>query len=633
MAKKIEEKYKEMSEIEHVLNRPGMWVGSTKNEEHDMYVYNINSGKFEFKVVNYVPAMLKLVDEVISNSCDEYRRKDNMGLNMIEVNINKETSEIKVFDNGGIPITKHKDAKVYIPEFVFGRLRSSSNYNDDEDRIGVGTNGVGAGLTNCFSLNYIVDSADGKNKFHRSWSNNMVLNDDLKVEKCNKKDHYTKTTFKLDLKRFDVKELSDDFINIIHKRCIDAAAANPGLTVKFNSNNKYFNNNEQVWKFKSFDEYIDLYSNFLNTQDKITFKNDLCEAYIFPDSQVDIGFVNGAECSTGTHMRALRTPINSEIAEFLTKKDKIKDGLSPRSVENKYSVFMNIDVSNPSYSSQTKEELTTPIENFSKDNKKKWEVSDKFLKQIVKSEITELVRDWYKKKLVAEDEKTLRKLNKEATKKLCRPDKFVTCTSKRKGEKQLWIFEGDSAASGFRGCRNPNIQAGYVMRGVPKNIFDLTPVQIMKNEVFNDIVSILGLKFGKEFDINDLNFGKIVISSDMDSDGHHIAGLLLLFLNTWPELFEKKIICRSISPIIIATKGKDVRNYYNVEDYKADEKKLKGYQFKYTKGLGGLNKRETTDMYQNPIFQYFVKDELTESMLKKWFGNDSDIRKSMLAED
>ena len=628
MAKKIEEKYQELSEIQHILIRPSMWVGSVKSEEKDAFVYNSKTGKFEMKIVNYIPAMLKVVDEVISNSCDEFRRKDNMGLTELYVKIDKNNGEIIVRDNGGIPIVKHKEAGIYVPEFIFGRLRTSSNYDDTEDRNVIGTNGVGSALCNVFSTYFEIESADGKNEFHRSWSNNMEkLNDDLKVTKCDKKTHFTQTRFKLDFSRFDtdLKTFDDDFINIIHKRCIDAAAANPGLKVIFN------NGKEDIeWEFKKFDEYIDLYSNLLNISDKIPFENDLCTAWIFPDSSVDVGFVNGAECSKGTHMRALRNVINQTVVDYITKKDKIKD-LTTRGVDNKYSIFININVSNPSYDSQTKECLTTPIEKFSKDEKVKWEVSDKFLNKILKSEIVALVRDWYKQKSAAEDEKALRKINRETNKGLKRPDKYITCSSKIKSRRQLWIFEGDSAKAGLRGGRNPEIQAGLIMRGVPLNCYGMTPVQIMKNEVFNDIVTVLGLKWGKEFNIEDLNFGKIVISTDADYDGDKIASLLLLFFNNWPELFDKEIICRNIAPIIISRKGKDCKKFYSFEEFKNEEKKLKGYSHKYVKGLGGLNNEESKEMYQEPKFLYFKRDEATDSMFRKWFNkSDSNVRKDML---
>lgn len=622
MAKKIEEKYQELSEVQHVLLRPGMWVGSTKEEEKDVFIYNIKSAKMEQTTIKYVPAMLKVVDEIISNSCDEYRRKDNLGLKEIEIDIRK-NGICKIYDNGGIPVVKHKTAGCFVPTFIFGRLRTSSNYDDSEDRAVVGTNGVGSALTNVFSRRFKVTTCDKKNKIAVEWSNNMEVCNEGKPEKT--KYHYTKTEFELDFKRFNSDGYTKDFINLIHKRCIDAAVANLGLTVRFITDDF-----QEEWKFKSFDEYFDLYSDYLNLADKIKFNNQLCEAYIFPDSSVDIGFVNGAECSKGTHIRVLRTAINATVSDFLIKKDKLKD-MSPRSVENKYSVFMNINVSNPAYSSQTKEELTTPVENFSKDESKSFEIADKFLKQIEKSEIVNLVRDWYKKKIAAEDEKTLRKLNKEASKGLKRSDKYIPANSKKKAERELWIYEGDSAGRGFRTARNPLTQAAYFMRGVPLNCLDMTAVQIMKNDVFNDIVTILGLKFGKEFDPKDLNFGKIVISTDADVDGDKIAALLLLFFKNWPELIKNHIVCRSISPIIVAKKGKERRKYYSLAEFKSEEKKLKsGWMIKYAKGLSGLDAEETKEMMRNPIYMYFDYDSNADSMFKRWFGRDSDQRKQLM---
>lgn len=627
MAKKIEDKYKELSEVEHILLRPGMWVGSTKTEERDMFLYNTETERMESVTVEYIPAMLKVVDEVISNSCDEFRRKDNMGLTSLTVNISQETGQIIIKDNGGIPVVKHKDAGVYLPEFIFGRLRTSSNYNDDEDRNVVGTNGVGSSLTNCFSKYFCVETQDNKHKFHRSWSNNMTINDDLEITKSTK--HSTKITFNLDFSRFNCDGFSNDFIRIINKRCIDAAIANPGLKVTFISD--IFE--EQVWKFKSFTEYIELYADLLpNMADSLKFDNKLANVYIFPDSNIDVAFVNGAECSKGTHIRAVRNEINNTVVEFLKKKDKID--VTTRSVDGKYAVFMTINVSNPTYDSQTKETLTNPVDKFSKDNTIQWEVPDKFLTQITKSEIIESMRDWYKQKVAAEDQKTLRKLNSEAKKGLKRPDKYITCSSKKKEQKQLWIFEGDSARSGFRSGRNPEIQAGYTMRGVPPNVLEMTATQIMKNEVFNDLVTILGLQWGEDFDIKKLNYGKIVISSDADVDGDKIASLLLLFFSRWPELISQNIVCRSVSPIIIAKKNKDIQKFYNVKDFNKVQSKYKTYVIKYTKGLGSLDDKESKDMYQKPNFIYFKYDNLADNMFKKWFSKDAaDTRKSMLSNN
>lgn len=633
--KTIEEKYQEMSEREHILERSGMWIGSNKEEEAQIFLYNRDTAKMELKDVTYIPGMLKLVDEIISNSCDEYRRKDNLGLNKIEVSVALNGTMLSVYDNGGIPVVKHKTAGCYVPEFIFGRLRTSSNYDDTEDRNVVGTNGVGSSLSNVFSQSFVVETADKKNSIAIKWRNNMEECIDHGTPKKSK-EHFTKTTFELDFSRFDTqnKFYTEEFVEILHKRCIDAAVANPGIEVIFNVYDKTFNNIEysETWKFGEFTEYIDLYSEYADnnnfTQDLIYFGDSQKKVWVSPCGNLNIGFVNGAECSKGTHIRAVRNEINQSINEYLLKKEKIDVGT--RGIDSKYSMFIIIDVVNPAYNSQTKSELTTPASRFTRDESK-FEVPKKFLDEINKSEIINTVLDWYKQKSAAEDAKIIRQLNKQSGKGLKRPDKYITCSSKIKKNKQLWIFEGDSAKSGFRGGRIPDIQAAYMMRGVPMNTFNMSPLQIMKNEVFSDLVNILGLKWGKEFDINDLQYGKIVIASDMDVDGDKICALLCLMFSNWPELFENNVICRSVSPIIIARKGKNCKKYYKMEDFKKDEKQLKGYTFKYTKGLAGLSNEESKEMYHEPIFHYFKLDDMSESMFRKWFNKeDSDTRKQML---
>ena len=309
--------------------------------------------------------------------------------------------------------------------------KTSSNYDDTEDRNVIGTNGVGASLANVFSKKFIIETADKKHSFHRSWSDNMgVVNDDLKIEKSD--NHFTSTKFLLDFERFDgCKCFNLDFVDIIEKRCIDAAAANLGLTVKFTYKDGE-DSKKSVWKFKKFSEYIDLYSNFVEAEDGITFTDSQKSVWIYPSGNINIGFVNGAECSKGTHIKAVRNEINNKIIEFMEKKHKI-ELKSSVGVDNKYSMFMIIDVSNPAYSSQTKEELTTAAESFSREYGY-IPCPDKFLTAVTKSEIINIVLDWYKQKSEAEDLAKIRKLNKEAGKKLLRGDKFINCTSRKREE-------------------------------------------------------------------------------------------------------------------------------------------------------------------------------------------------------
>ena len=631
MIKKVEEKYKELSEREHVLLRPGMWVGSIKEEERQSFVYDDNQGKMTMEDITYSPGMLKLFDEILSNSCDEFRRKDNMGLTQIDIEVDLRENYknyITVRDNGGIPIVMHKDAKMYVPEFIFGRLRTSSNYDDTEDRNVIGTNGLGSSLTNVFSKVFNIESADGKNKIEVEWTENMGKKSKPKVEPSKK--HYTQTKFLIDFDRFDQndKGITEDFIKIMHKRCIDAAAANLGLKVTFtllDDEGKH----ETEWKFKKFEEYIDLYSDYIEEEAMIAYKDDRKQFWICPNSSIDVAFVNGAECSKGTHIKAVRGPIGHVVAEVLKKKHKIE--VTNKGIDGKYGIFGLFDISNPSYNSQTKEELTVAQENFYKDGSI-FDIPEDFLKKVQRSEIVDLVLDWYKQKQEAEDLAKIRKLNRES-KKLLRSDKFINCTSRISSEKELWVYEGDSAHTGFRMARNPQTQASYRMRGVPLNCIGMTATQVMKNQVFNDIVNILGLQWGEYNKIENLKFGKFIITSDADYDGDKIAALLLVFANHFPELFEQGFIYRVVTPIITATKGKDHRRYYSREEYEKDSKHLNGFVIKYLKGVGTSTNDDTKEMMQNPHLIKFTKDDLADMMFRKWFGKgQADTRKSMLKE-
>ena len=608
-----------------------MYIGSVREELKNMFVYDIDDAKMIMSEMSYTPGLLKLIDEIISNIADEYRRKDNMGLTKAEIEFTR-SGHFRIKDNGGIPVVKHKTAGMYVPEFIFGTLRSGANYDDTEERDGIGTNGIGSKIVVIFSKYFSVYTADKKKSLFCSWQDNMkTKNNDLKIQvSC---DHFTEFQFDIDWSRFeDVNEVTDDFATIIEKRIIDLCAANPGLSAKyiFKDDNGIIRKSE--WEFKTFEEYIELYSDYIDQENCISFKDKQKQVWIYPDGGLNIGFVNGAECSKGTHIKAIRDEINKAIATQILQKNKLDVG--PRNVDNKYTMFCIYHIANPAFNSQTKEELTTPIERFSLDPDYKFSIPDKFIKECCKSEIVNIVIDWYKQKVEVEDQKTLRKLNKQAKTKIRNSDKFIDANTKVRKDRELWIFEGDSARAGFRSSRNPQTQAAYMLRGKILNVIGLGPTKVMANQELSDLITIIGLQWGEKNKPDDLNFGKIVICSDSDADGSAICGLLLNFLNLFPELYENKMVCRSISPIITAEKGAELKKFYTLADYKKEEPKLKGYKITYLKGLGTQTNRLYKEMMQNPIFHYFVKDDLADLSIRSWFGKgNASVRKEMLKDD
>ena len=615
--KTIEETYVHLDLLSHILKRPGMYIGSIKNETKNFFLLD-EENLFSVRETEYVPSILKIIDEVISNSCDEFRRPTNFGLTDISVTIDNNGS-VKVKDNGGIPVVKHKVAGVYVPEYIFSNLMTGSNFDDTENRAGIGQNGIGSKTAAIFSTDFSVYTADGKHSYFRSWKDNMrKMNDDLQVKTS--KEHFTEISFRIDFSQFEgIDCLTDDFIDIIEKRCVDAAAANLGLSVEFIHNDDSEEVKKSNWKFNDFSEYIELYSNYVNIDDMVSFSDKQKSVWFFPDGNINIGFVNGAECSNGTHIKEIHGIINDAVSSYITQKKKLE--ILPKFVDGKYSTFCMLHVDNPTFDSQTKDTLTTPVSKFiTGEDDYKFTLPKKFLDDVCKSDVVDTVIDWFKQKQEVEDQKNLRKLNKDAKKKVSNNDKYIEANSRNRFERELWIYEGNSAQTGFRMSRNPQTQAAYMLRGVTLNSYGLSASKVMSNKELADLVSIIGLQWGQKNKKEDLNFNKIIIATDADHDGDKIAGILLVFFNKFPELFEYEMICRSMSPIMIATKGTEKIKIYTFKEYKEREKELKGYEIKYAKGLGSLNNEEYKEMIQHPMLHVYRRDEMAEQSINRWFG-------------
>ena len=164
---KIEDKYKVLDHISHILLRPSTYIGSNKLNTSERWIFE--NDRIIKKEVTFVPSFIKIFDEIICNSVDEHKR--NPKLNRIDININREENIISIRDNGGIVVELHKEHNLYVPEIIFSVLMSSSNYSDEELKIVAGTNGLGSKTTNIFSKEFIVSTCDGKNSFYQVFSN------------------------------------------------------------------------------------------------------------------------------------------------------------------------------------------------------------------------------------------------------------------------------------------------------------------------------------------------------------------------------------------------------------------------------------------------------------------------------
>jgi DNA topoisomerase-2 len=603
--KTIEEKYRKLSDIEHCLERPGMYVGSTKPREEELYLLNAEE-KFELRKVTYNPAFLKIFDEIVSNSVDEHRR--NPKLNEVKVTVDQEKGVIVVWDNGGIPVVKHAQYDEWVPEMIFSNLKAGSNFNDDEERLVAGTNGVGSTLTNIFSTKFRIRTADRKHAFQQTFSNNMRERTPPKVLEW--KEGFTEIMFQPDLARFGMERIDDVHLELMRKRCIDLAACNPGLKMSFNGVER---------KFKSFADYSRMYTDLVVFEDAHRWRVGVAPS---PGGFTQVSFVNAVETKDGgTHVDYIMQQISDWLRERVKKKHKLE--LRPAELRNHFMLFIQADIVNPAFSSQTKEKLITESRDFGS----QFKLSEKALKSIFDSEIIQRILDWAQQKALADERKQLRELNKSIGKE--KVLKLVDAKGKDREKCTLGLFEGDSAMSFFRKFRDPSFQGAFPLRGKFINVTELPNTRVIQNQEVKDLLTAIGLKMGEP--PKDLRYGKILIYSDADVDGDSIAGLLMNFFGRyWPELFEQERICRVMTPLVVAKRKGETLPFYSAADFDEWQEKqrdLSKWDIAYKKGLAALEDEEAKEIIVNPKMFSIAGGSGLKPTLDAWFASDPAIRK------
>lgn len=610
MAVSVEKRYQKLTDTEHVLLRPGMYIGSIKPHTEEVFLINEKKGKFEPTEITYNPGFIKLFDEIVSNSVDEHKR--NPQLNQIKVTIDEASGRISIWDNGGIPVEIHKEYGEWVPEMIFSNLKTGSNFDDTEDRTVVGTNGVGSTLTNIFSKEFKIETCDGKKSFLQVFSNNMSTKTEP-VIKSHKKG-YTEISYIADFERFGMKKIDKSSLQMIQKRLYDIAACNTSLKIYFN---------DTLILFKNFKEYADLYTDNVFYEQSQNWKIGIGHS---TSGFKAISFVNSVETKDGgTHVNN----ITFQIIQYLREKIKKKYRVDVKPTDLKQHIFLFIDATiiNPAFSSQTKEKLITEPKDFGSTH----ELSEKILKQILGSEIIQSVLDWIERKQAAEERAKLRKLNNNLDKSKV----IKLIDAKKTGDRKgctLAIFEGDSASSAFRRYRDPQTQGAFPLRGKFINVREIPDSKVVQNKEVQSLMAAIGLKIGHE--PKDLRYGKILFYTDADVDGNSISALLINFFGKyWPELFEEGKVLKVETPLMVAKKGKETLSFYSEEEYKEWEhkqKSLSSWNIEYKKGLAALEDEEYQEIIRSPRSYFLTKDNGFNSTLNIWFAGDSSPRKKKI---
>lgn len=572
-------KYIKLSDVEHCLARPGLYIGDIHDIQQPNYMFL--NGKFSYEEnANHNPGILKIFDEIVSNSVDESKR--NKKLNKIDIDISMLTGEITVYDNGGIPVKKHKEYGVWIPELIFSELRAGSNFDDSEKNTVAGQNGLGSTLTNIYSNSFTIFTCDGKKSYKQTFTDNMGSSSKPIINQSTARPGTTIVfTPDWDFFNSDINTCYES----IRNRVFEIAGCNPNIKV-------YLNN--ELLKIHSFTDYVKLFED-----EFVCVENDDWTICVGASDKgfEHISFVNGTRTSIGgTHIDFILQKFVNQIRAYIKKKYKVD--VKPSDVKSQLRLFINSTIINPRYSSQTKENLITQPKDFGSDIT----IDDKFIKKLIASSVINNIIEWVLAKQKQQELADLRKLNKKSDpnglKKIL---KFDDATSKNRRECMVLFTEGDSAATPIRGVRDPKTTAIMPLRGKMMNVRGMSYKDVLKNEEIKNILTIIGLKLGEELKDCSLRFGKVVIAADADMDGQHIIGLFINFISVFfPELILNGILYKLNTPIIIVRQGKnDIEFFSESEFHKFEKETTKKYTSKYYKGLGGFSNKQFKEFLNN----------------------------------
>lgn len=591
---------KKLSEKSHILLRPSMYIGQVVRGVHTEWI--LENNKIVQKEVSYVPGLIKIINEIIDNSIDEYVKTDGVFANIIDIKMS--ATEISISDNGrGIPVKKGEDG-IYLPTLCFMHARAGSNFDDLDNKAQIGTNGVGSFATVCFSEKFVAETDDGKNAFKLVSTNNAEKYTEKVLSSKGSKFVGTKVTFTPDFKRFNETSLDETSIGIIYTRILNLSLTYPGISFKFNGKKVQSKN------IKEFLKYFGDSFEFVSTQD-YTFA-------VFPNVEDDFrsySYINGIRLPAGgTHIDYLLFNTINRIRDSLVKKYKT---IKPGDIRNKILVvFIGKKFKNLKFDSQSKEKITNSTADVSEYlGTVDW---DLFSKKILKNkDIVEPITEIYKIKEELKKRMELKSLDNKPKEKI-KSDKYTKAVNENK---YILVCEGASAKNGLLPSIGRDGIAYFELKGKPLNSITANQAKFTQNVELSMLYKI----------IKQEGFKKIVIAADADLDGYSITGLLIAFLYKYlPDvLMEKTYILRT--PIAASIKNKKVIDWtYSFDDID----RLKG-ETKYFKGYGSWKPEDLKEViikdgFDKMVqkFEYGTQDQ--ESILA-WYGSDnSDKRKTMI---
>ena len=619
--------YQMKTDKQHVLDNPDTYTGSMDLTDYDTFIFDEASQAIIAKQITIIPGLYKLFDEGIVNCRDHCVRmqallatagagKEALPVTNIQIDISPDGTITMTNDGNGIDVAKHPEEDIWIPEMIFGHMRTSTNYDKSQKKITGGKNGFGFKLVLIWSTWGKVETIDHIRglKYVQEFNDNLTIIHPPTITKCTSKKPYTTVSFKPDYKRLGLTTgLTPDMLSLFKRRVYDVAAiTDKTVKVKYNG---------ELVPLKHFQQYVDLYIGEKSATPRLYEEANERWEYVVclaPQEEfTQVSFVNGIYTGKGgKHVDYLLNQIVRKVAAYIKQKKKMD--VKPNTIKEQLWLFVRCDIDNPTFESQTKDYMNTPSSAFGS----VCEVSDKFIEKIAKMGVmdaacalTEVKENKVAKKSDGAKTKSIRGIPKLIDANFAGTEKSGDCT--------LILCEGDSAKAGIvsgLSTTDRNTIGVYPLKGKLFNVRGEANKRIMENKEICELKQILGLETGKKYTAESvkqsLRYSKVLFMTDQDLDGSHIKGLgINLFDSEWDTLLSIPGFMGFMNtPIIKVQKGAKELLFYSDGEYEkwkaADPTHTTGWKCKYYKGLGTSTSKEFKEYFANKKTVAFVSTGL-----------------------
>lgn len=606
--------------LDAVRKRPGMYIGSTDGR-----------------------GLHHLVWEILDNSIDE--AMNGFGKN-IHITLGKDNS-IKIEDEGrGMPVGMHSSG-VSTLQVIFTVLHAGGKFSSESGykRSG-GLHGVGASVVNALSEWLEVTVTYNGNLYRMSFSNGGSKIS--KLENLGKTNKTGSTVwFKPDEKIFGKTSFNTELIN---ERAQESAFLLKGIKLSVKdektNNTEVFHYDNGLYNFIEF-----LNDDRVTMHEPITFEGAVGEIAVsfalqYTDDYQEntYSFVNLVRTTDGgTHEVGYKTALTKVMNDFARKigvlkdKDKNFDGNDVR--EGCTSVLsVSIPETLLQFEGQTKSKLgtveaKTAVENFVSEKLSYFLEEHRELASVILKKISRASQAREAARKARED---ARKGKKNGKSEKILSGKLAPCQSKDYRKTELFLVEGDSAGGSAKQGRDSKVQAILPLRGKVLNTEKASMSDIEKNEELNTIIHALGAGVGSEFEIKDMNYSKVIIMTDADTDGAHIQVLLLTFFYRYMRpLIENGYVYLAQPPLYRVSKGKQSKYLYSDDELKQVMQEWGKVEIQRYKGLGEMNADQLWETTMDPSKRSLIQLNLGDALIAQrivsvLMGDKADLRRDWI---